>query len=292
MRNFVLLAAFLHSASAREITIPIPPRGGPGVNLMDGSITLTWTVGWKALPAEPGDPPNRVRGEYIVHPTLPQVKDTNDTGDWKEVNIMVPVDPAHPIKDYHTSIFDPLKGNINKTDTIAALQMPGVGWVMQDLEPFVHDFQAPILGGTAQNGPAIYTALNLAQFSNPAGLVLDLGTVGISVVDGRIVGLAGLYFATSPFVFSASSETGFVPSGGLGDWLNTSTFGDVYVVATQSSSSVPEPATWMLAAPGLALVAFARFRREVHMHFFARAATARFAPASTARNRRHSGVSA
>jgi len=79
----------------------------------------------------------------------------------------------------------------------------------------------------------IFTAVNLDVYlaNNPLGFLdgewavgQTLNELGVTIVDGKINGLKGIYFATTDFTFDAVSETGWVPIGGRDAWFNSDDF--------------------------------------------------------------------
>lgn len=134
-------------------------------------------------------------------------------------------------------------------------ELPDVYWS-------IPDFGSPL-------GSTIYSAVNLELYfsRNPFGplngqysIGQTLGELGLSIVDGRIPGIEGLYFATSEFTFDPASVTGLVPTGGPSSLLDS----DQYEAANGSLAilgvhhGVPEPPALILQGIGtLAVLGYA-----------------------------------
>ena len=102
------------------------------------------------------------------------------------------------------------------------------------------------------NYPSIYAFVNLRLYteSNPWPLLTPGDTV--SVVNGEIPGLEGIAWGTTPFTYDPTSELGYVTDAPYTGDATLQNFHD----------NVPEPATAMLLAAGVAGVAFRRRRRS------------------------------
>ncbi len=97
---------------------------------------------------------------------------------------------------------------------------------------------APVAGDPEMT---IYTAVNLDLYmtENPQGFLGgewapgdSLNDLGVKIVDGQVVGVEGIYWATTPFEFDPDpAGPGFVPSGGSGTLLSsTDLFYDLVIV--------------------------------------------------------------
>ncbi len=138
------------------------------------------------------------------------------------------------------------------------MDLEGEHWSIPDLLP-------------ADDDATIYTAVNFGMYmdSNPFGFLDGAWSIGdtidelnVSVVDGRISGLEGILFATTPFVFDAASEIGWVPVGGASTLLNSDDYqagrsGTIEIGGAHAGT--PTPGT--LSCIGIAsLLAFRRRR--------------------------------
>lgn len=180
-------------------------------------------------------------------------------------------DPSNSEKptDWHQTIWNKdgtsqvYSGNIQSGSPWAFYDLdtlPDVNWRIPDL--------APVSGGNPNL--TIYTAVNLDLYyrDNPLGFLnggwsegQTLGQLGLTISDGVIPGVQGIYWATSEFVFDSDpSGPGFVPSGGLGDLLNSDTYSEPIGIIAEHSS-IPEPGTWgLVALGGLVLILSRRLR--------------------------------
>ncbi|MCC8998737.1 MAG: hypothetical protein LM522_04450 [Candidatus Contendobacter sp.] len=126
-------------------------------------------------------------------------------------------------------------------------ELPNISWKIPDLAPFQ---------GTSDL--TIYTAVNLDVYlnDNPNGFLggnwsngQTLDDLGIHIINGQILGVNGIYWATTEFTFDPDSATGWVPIGGSSNFLNSDdwegTFGDIGILASHASS-IPEPSTLSL----------------------------------------------
>ncbi|MBD2187384.1 hypothetical protein [Pseudanabaena mucicola] len=123
-------------------------------------------------------------------------------------------------------------------------ELPDKAWRIPDVAPL--DPPADL---------TIYTAVNLGLYisKNPNGFLngnwsvgQTLDTIGVTIVNGRVAGLEGIYFSTSDFTFDPNSETGWVPIDGDSAWLNSLSFqsenGALYI-PSEHSKSVPVPSS-------------------------------------------------
>ena len=175
------------------------------------------------------------------------------------------------ITDWFQEITDPngkskvYGGNI-KQDSPFEFQplseLPNIPWRIPDIAPF--------------NAPdtTIYTAVNLDLYlsSNPNGFLngnwsvgQTLDELGISIINGQISDVQGIYFATSDFTFDPNSATGWIPIGGDSAWLNYpfETPSSIILGIQAQHQGVPEPtSTLSLLSLGI-LGAGATLKRKV-----------------------------
>ncbi len=121
-------------------------------------------------------------------------------------------------------------------------ELPDEPWRIPDLAP-----------NTADPELTIYTAVNLELYlSNPNGFLdgewttgQTLDELGITIIDGQVPGLAGIYWATSDFTFDPDSETGWVPVDGNSAWLNSNVFhagsGNIEILAEHKADTSTFP---------------------------------------------------
>jgi hypothetical protein len=219
----------------------VPPRVPPN----DGKLVFGWTKG--ALPT----------GELILDSDYDLAELTNRGGQGISVHFFRPNDPA--ITDWRQALSDGkggsivISGNIKRGSpwTFHPLsELPIISWRIPDLAP-----------REANSDLFIYTAVNLDIYftQNPQGFLggsfmvgQTLDDLGISVVNGQIPGLDGIYFSTSDFLFDPNSATGFVPAGGSSALLNSADFqaanGAIGIIGVHEA--VPEPSTLTLFGLG------------------------------------------
>jgi hypothetical protein len=117
----------------------------------------------------------------------------------------------------------------------------------------------------------IYTAVDLKLYyaSNPLGPLggiyqrdQTLDELGLTIVNGVIPGLLGIYFATTEFELDPDSDTGWVPVGGSAALLNSNDYqaqnGPVALISIHEG--VPEPSSWVLLGSALAGLVVIRHR--------------------------------
>jgi hypothetical protein len=239
-----------------------------------GTLQFWWTDGTKDA-----------NGVLAAIKGYDKFSNTNQTAKPEFYDFKVPLNPK--ITDWEQTVTygkkasDVHTGNIqhaNPSLTGGAATSPWAFDSLSDLPDAV--FMIPDVAPTQDNSglDTVYTAVNeqLYMQSNPLGFLGgnykmgdNLGALGISIVDGQIPGIQGLYFATTPFGFDPNSATGFVPIGGPGTWLNTSASAVGGAASATSSSgfeingihaSVPEPAEYLLLGGGLLALPLLRRR--------------------------------
>jgi hypothetical protein len=143
-------------------------------------------------------------------------------------------------------------------------QLPNIGYEIPDF---------------AADGYRIYTAVDLLTYidTNPLGPVNGnyqigdtLDGLGLSIVNGRMLGVSGIYFATTPFVFDPNSATGWVPQGGDSAWFNSPTNAaplaggqvasgiSINGIHKATTPPVPEPTTFSLFLAASLLIALGK----------------------------------
>jgi hypothetical protein len=104
------------------------------------------------------------------------------------------------------------------------------------------------------NGPTIYMAVDLGTYMssnpNPFGsftLGQTLSSFGVTITNGQISGINGLYFATAELVYDPT--TGVAPIDGSAGWLNSvsyqSSYGPIGVIGSIGVAA-PEPSSLLL----------------------------------------------
>lgn len=105
-------------------------------------------------------------------------------------------------------------------------------YALQSLPPIPTRIPAPLPTEDAFE-LTIYMAVNLELYmtANPQGPVNGMWQVGqtldeagITIVDGRVPGIEGIFFSTTDFIFDPESETGWVPSTGDDGWLDSESY--------------------------------------------------------------------
>ncbi len=99
----------------------------------------------------------------------------------------------------------------------------------------------------APEGVTIYTAVNLQLYmtENPNGFLGGgwapgqmLEELGIAIVDGKIPGVEGITWSTTPFRFDPDpAGPGFVPVGGAGSLLNSLSFPYALMIVEQHATT-------------------------------------------------------
>jgi hypothetical protein len=169
-------------------------------------------------------------------------------------NFYRPNDPV--ITDWRQTLKDQdgesvvVAGNIKQ-------QSPWQFFPLSDLPTI--NFSIPDLAASGGNPTVtIFTAVNLDLYlaQNPSGFLGGayqvgdtLDGLGLTIADGMISGLQGIYFATTDFVLDPLSLTGWVPIGGPSALLDSATFqatfGPIRIIGIHEGA-VPEPATTAL----------------------------------------------
>lgn len=100
-------------------------------------------------------------------------------------------------------------------------ELPDAFWRIPDLAP------------TSDPDLTIYTAVNLDRYllNNPGGFLdgvwvpgQSIDELGISITNGQVAGVEGIYWATSDFIFDPDSATGWVPEDGPSAWLDSTEY--------------------------------------------------------------------
>lgn len=217
---FVAGLLFFFNSTAMAVTDRIPPHG---------AITFKWTKKGQTM-----TPPGVI---IINNPTGTAVD--HDFGN-----------PPAGATDIRQQVWG-LKNNGSISDVMIAniKQVSGV-WEYQPLSELPEvEWKIPDLIQTSPSFSTLYTAVNLDIYisSNPSPSI-SLGDV-LTVDNGQISGLEGIYWSTTEFTFDQNSATGFV---------GTSYTGTGEVIAFHA---VPEPSTVLLIGTGLALLAGARRKK-------------------------------
>jgi hypothetical protein len=135
-------------------------------------------------------------------------------------------------------------------------QLPNVNWAIPDL--------APASGG--DSNLTIYAAVNLSIYlqDNPLGpnggnysMGQTLDQLGLSISNGVMAGLQGIWWSTTPFTIDTNSVTGFDTDG----LLNSATFGDTTPIEILAIHT-PEPSTFALLGFGILSLLGYEWRRR------------------------------
>ncbi len=123
-----------------------------------------------------------------------------------------------------------------------------------ETEMLIPDLYLSDESGQLIDGGVLYSLVDLNTYllSPPT---FDLGDV-FQIVDGKVAGLTGMTFSTTPFVFDATGGTGYsgTPADGFG-----------YTLTDHGFTATPEPSSWGLMIVGfLGLGAMLRRRRLGH----------------------------
>jgi len=165
--------------------------------------------------------------------------DDRSITDWSQE-----ITPAHGGPSHVTT------GNINHNSPWAYYPLEDLPLTPYDIPDF-----AVFSGDTTIT---IYEAVNLGEYmrENPMGplkgnyqIGQTLDELGLTIVNGQIPGIKGLYFSTAPFNFDPDSTYGYIPSGGEANWLNSATFGGGFGATNVNTlglvgihnGNVPEP---------------------------------------------------
>lgn len=131
---------------------------------------------------------------------------------------------------------------------------------------------APVVSGPEVT---LYTAVNLPLYleDNPFGFLggnwsvgQTLSELGVTIANGQIAGVQGIYFATTPFDFNPDpSGPGFSPEGGDSTLLDSN--GYPYEIEIIADHTTPEPSTLLpLTFLGLVIFGYRAIRRSPSCH--------------------------
>jgi len=154
----------------------------------------------------------------------------NEGEAYEEFKFHIPADQT--VTDYLQEITDIATGETSLVH-VGNIQRRSP-WALYSLAEITDDYRIPDFApGGSSGGLTIYTAVNLQEYveNNPNG-PLDgdwsrgdlLTELNLSIVNGQISGVSGIYFATAPFVLDPDSTTGWVPENGSAGWLDSSAF--------------------------------------------------------------------
>ena len=227
----------------------MPPNTAGGDPDHDGRLTFWWTVGDVEL------------GTAVQHNGYAAYSDCNGDAQAVPVTFWLPPPAVH----------DPLVGPVKATDWVQVLTpdiskdgegdskvysgniRAGSPFEFYPIDDILTPHRIPDFAGAEEDAPTIYTAvdLNLYTASNPDG-PLDgdwakgdtLASLNLTILNGRIMGVAGIYFATCEFEFDPDSATGWVPVNPNG-WLNSATYqaahGMIHVLDQHQGAVVSAP---------------------------------------------------
>ena len=227
--------------SANNILVKLQPGGA--------SLALTWTDG--VVPNPQGNFPPTVPHPSSAYGTGVAVNDTgigaNNPPQTITVGIVIPKDPN--LKDYNLLVTYK-NGETSDLRGIAITNTNPLGLASLNNIPGFN-FNIPVLT-TAVPGSTIYEAVDLTAYlaDNPLGPVNGqygigdtVGSDGISIVNGQIPGIQGLFFATTDFGFDPNTPDGYVPLGGTSALLDSADFQSLNgpILIGTVVSGVPEP---------------------------------------------------
>ena len=240
---YVVLISFLGSLlfATTAAGKHLPTKDGPD---KDGYIDVHWTKPddrlYVFIPV-PGD--GRISWQWTTnrapHPDYEKFEDTNDydknkgTGvSTKWYNIYIPnddtitdvaatkiytgsIDPNVIVK-VSVATRDPNTGKMGPLRRISLLQQAEMPVLSCD-DPNVTIHNAVELTGYLAHNPHGFAAGDWApnQYMSELGVVIE---------DGKVDGLEGIYWATTPFDYDPCSTTGWVPQGGESGWLDSAAF--------------------------------------------------------------------
>ena len=252
---------------------PQPPGTSPRLVREDlvppgGRLTFRWTAGITS------------QGAILPNDCYDIFQLDNDLIDPVTVKMILPVLRPHdlPITDWIQTIQGVTTKGIVAASVVHAgniqrnspwsfhplTDLPDFAWRVPDLAAF--DAAVPM---------PLYTAVNLGIYlrDNPNGFLdghwsigATLADLGISIIDGQIAGLHGIYWSTTDFIVDVNSETGWMPMGGSSNFLNSddwqSKFGAIGILGSHSGG-VSEPSNWgVLAVCACGIVFLRRSRRQ------------------------------
>ena len=230
----------------------IPPNAAGGSETdptHDGRLTFWWTVG------------DVEAGGATKHNGYAAYSSDNGNGHAMPVKFWLPPPAVHkegegPIKA--TDWVQVLTPDISKngegdSKVYSGNIRAGSPFEFYPIDDILTPHRIPDFAGAEEDAPTIYTAvdLNLYTASNPDG-PLDgdwakgdtLASLNLTILNGRIMGVAGIYFATCEFEFDPDSATGWVPVNPNG-WLNSATYqaahGMIHVLDQHQGAVVSAP---------------------------------------------------
>jgi hypothetical protein len=230
--------------------------------LSNGTLDFYWTTNGTQNPGYSAFHTN-VAGNYtFIEPNDPTLTDWHQTVSYNGMGSAV---AAGAIKRNPANNQSPLDATGSGEWSFFSLdQLPDSGYEIPDF---------------AAGGTTIYTAVDLLTYitDNPLGPLNgqyqigdSLNGLGLSIVNGMMPGVSGIYFATTPFTFDPNSATGFVPEGGASAWLNSQDYSGTFGgdLATGQGLSIigihdattPEPTTYSLFTAAGLLIALGKVR--------------------------------
>ena len=157
--------------------------------------------------------------------------------------------------DFRQTITSRNGTGISDTGVVNLTDPPGDPWTFQPLTQLLNENGAIPDLAPMSGGGTIYSFVNLSIYlqDNPLGfnggnyaVGQKLDDLGLSIVNGQMAGVEGIWWSTTPFTFDLNSANGFDTDG----LLDSATFGDPIPIEINGIHIIPEPSSLSLLVLG------------------------------------------